>query len=182
MPVHAAATQRQRSCWIAIEPPSFFSFLCTCTKYNNSSERTSNPVLKSKTTRPLPCQNAVMRPSRIFGSLTPSREGSRLTSTHLHAGFTRESDVRRESDVKRNIASRVRAHASRLSQTWGVSRKFASRHVGDPVGDYLGGAEKLNWRHFHSVVHSTETKNIKYSTKFTTISWFFLNSFFNRFF
>jgi hypothetical protein len=114
MPVHAAATQRQRSCWIAIEPPSFFSFLCTCTKYNNSSERTSNPVLKSKTTRPLPCQNAVMRPSRIFGSLTPSREGSRLTSTHLHAGFTRESDVRRESDVKRNIASRVRAHASRF--------------------------------------------------------------------
>ena len=151
-----------------------------------------------------------MRPSRIFGSLTPSREGSRLTSTHLHAGFTRESDVRRESDVKRNIASRVRAHASRLSQTWGVSRKFASRVVTFRtrrrlLDYYRRGREveldmftacgtvhscRCTWpfyikknAHDHSRLRKVLiTKNIKYSTKFTTISWFLLNSFFKSFF
>ena len=36
---------------------------------------------------------------------------------HAHVGLTREPDVRREPGVRRNIASRVRAHASRFSQT-----------------------------------------------------------------
>lgn len=59
----------------------------------------------------------VLRDSRFLGREPPHVSAHGSSSTHLHGGLTRESDVRRESDVKRNIASRVRAHASRLSQT-----------------------------------------------------------------